>query len=815
MLAAKVAVEHTVYHFDKEFDYCVPRSLAGQAQPGCRVLVPFGSGNVKRQGMLLSLHEVPDGSQLKPLEAVLDAAPLLSDEAILLVQWVKERYFCTFYDAVRLLLPAGVLYRMQTTYSLSPDVQKDTLASLLPEAQAMTAYLSAHPETKRPALLKALGMPPNSDLPERLCRAGVLIRVEDLVRRMQDASMQMVRLPREVPEDLKLTTRQREVFRVLQDVGCASVKELCYFSGVTPVVVKNLALRGACELYEQEVYRTPFRDGEPEEGRQEPICLSEQQQQAFSYLSALCSRSKAETALLYGVTGSGKTSIYLRLIDQVYEEGRGVIFMVPEISLTPQMVDLFRKRYGKEVALFHSGLSMGERMDEWKRVRCGRARIVVGTRSAVFAPLQRVGLIILDEEQEASYKSEQSPRYHAAEVAAFRCRYHHSLLLLASATPRMETYYAAKQGHIGFAVLTERYGGAKLPQVQVCDMNREFQRGNLSIFSEPLRNALQDNLRQGRQSILLLNRRGYQTFASCRDCGHVMTCPHCSISLTYHAVNRRLMCHYCGYSVPFTSECPVCHGNHVHYAGVGTQKVEEQLKDLLPGARILRLDTDATMSRFAYEKKLRQFAQGEYDVIVGTQMVAKGLDFENVTVVGVLNADQSLYSEDFRSFEQTFDLLTQVIGRAGRGRFPGQAFVQTQTPENPVFALAARQDYPAFYAEELPVRKLMLYPPFSDICVVGFAGTKEGAVCAAAKRFFIQMMALVHAEYAKLPLRLLRPSPARILRVSGKYRYKLLIKCRNSKNFRKMMARLLAAFSQDRVNRSVTVFCDMNPNTVL
>lgn len=467
------------------------------------------------------------------------------------------------------------------------------------------------------------------------------------------------------------------------------------------------------------------------------------------------------------------------------------------------------------MAVFHSGLSVGERMDEWKRVKRGEATVVVGTRSAIFAPLAHIGLIIVDEEQESTYQSESSPRYHAKEVAWFRCRYHRALLLLASATPCVETYYAAQTGKIGLETLSQRYGEAQLPEVCICDMNEELRNGNASVLSWPLLTALRENLEQKRQSILLLNRRGYNTFASCQDCGHVMTCPNCSISLTYHAANNRLMCHYCGYSVPMTAECPECHGKHLRYTGAGTQKAEEQLQELLPRARILRLDADATMSRYAYEGKLRQFADGEYDLIVGTQMVAKGLDFENVTVVGVLSADQSLYNDDFRSTERTFDLLTQVVGRAGRGRFRGRAFLQTFTPENPVFALAASQNYPAFYQQELPLRKLMLYPPFADLCVVGFVGSNEQEVRGGSMVFLQQLRQLAKTEYRQLPLRVLNPSPAHILRAGGKYRYKLLLKCRNSRLFRQMISRLLVHFAGEKKFKHVTAFADMNPDTVL
>ncbi|WOC31042.1 MULTISPECIES: replication restart helicase PriA [Caproicibacterium] len=816
MRIVKVAVEKTVYHFDKDFDYAVPDALVSRAMPGCRVRIPFGTANRVCQGMILSVRDAEGDAKIKFLQAVLDEAPLLSDEMLFMVPWLKERYFCTLFDAVKLLLPAGLTYRVRKLYTLAAGVTKEQILSLPADERNAVLPLLQKPQQERNALLREAGLPPDAEVLERLCKKEILHCTADTVRRVGDASQKMVRLCSSLPEPLKLTPRQREVFKVLQDAGCASVKEVCYFTGVTPAVIKNMTKHGVCETYEQETYRTPYLDAETSEtGLQEPISLSSEQHIAYEHLYESYQTGKASVSLLYGVTGSGKTNVYLCLIDKVLADGRNVILMVPEISLTPQSVRIFQRRYGRRVAVFHSGLSVGERMDEWKRVKRGEAAVVVGTRSAVFAPLPHLGLVIVDEEQESTYQSESSPRYHAKEVAWFRCRYHKALLLLASATPCVETYYAARTGKIGLEILEHRYGEAKLPQVCICDMNRELQDGNTTMLSRPLLEALHENLRQKRQSILLLNRRGYNTFASCPDCGYVMTCPNCSISLTYHAANHRLMCHYCGYSVPFTAECPSCHSRHMRYAGAGTQRAEEQLQEMLPQARILRLDADAAMRRYAYEEKLHQFAEGAYDLIVGTQMVAKGLDFENVTVVGVLSADQSLYSDDFRSTERTFDLLTQVIGRAGRGRFCGRAFLQTFTPENPVFALAARQDYPSFYEQELPLRKVMLYPPFSDLCVVGFVSAEERAAREGSIQFLRSLQEAAQKMYRQLPLRVLNPSPARIYRAGGKYRYKLLLKCRNSTLFRQMLAQLLSEFAKSRIGKAVTAFADINPENIL
>ncbi len=814
MTVAKVAVENTVYHFDKAFDYLVPAELTAAVKPGSRVLVPFGSANSKRQGMILALEQQSDTDKIKPVLAVLDKAPLLSNEAVQLVTWLKEHYFCTLFDAAKLLLPSGINLKIKTSYSLSHKIDPDELASFDETEQQVIQFLS-HKKVpvEREKLLKAIGLVPDSPVPEKLCKANILEKSSGAVRVIGDATQKMVRFV-DNPELAKLTPKQKSVYQVLSDVGSASLKELCYFAGVTPSVVDTLVSKGAAQYYDFEIYRNPYGEVKNPESCEE-IVLSEEQHAAYQNLYSQYKSGTGGVSLLYGVTGSGKTSVFMRLIDEVKADGRGVIVMVPEISLTPQTIALFHQRYGRSVAVFHSGLSLAERLDEWKRVNNGEALIAVGTRSAVFAPFQNLGLVIMDEEQEYTYKSESSPRYHARDVSKFRCAYHKALLLLCSATPSMESYYFAQNGRYSLNTLPIRYGEAKLPQVTVVDMNLELEKGNSTILSTELLEALNENLKNKKQSIVLLNRRGYNTYASCKACGQVITCPNCSISLTYHSANNRLMCHYCGYTIPFTKECPGCHENKVHYTGIGTQRAEEQLQELLPEARILRLDTDSTMTRFAYEKKLQLFSQGEYDIIVGTQMVAKGLDFENVTLVGVLSADQALYGDDFRSYERAFDLLTQVVGRSGRGKYVGRAIIQTFTPENNIIKLAAEQNYLEFYENEIAMRKAMLYPPFSDICMVGFVGSKQDSVRKASNVFLSMLSLIAQSDYSDQPMRVLNPSPALISKVSNKYRYKLIIKCRNNCKFREMISRLLIQFEENRVFSNVTAFVDMNPDIIM
>ncbi len=810
---AQVAVENTVYHFDKLFTYAVPDSLRERALPGVRVTVPFGSGNRKRVGVIFSLGGEP-GPGIKELDSLLDKEPVLSPEMLDLALWMKDRYYCTLFDAVKLMIPAGLHFRLKDSYVLSPDFKDFDREEYTPVQWQIILFLrESGKSVPWESLSGKLGIDRDSPDFLRLLERQIVCKVNTASSRVKDAVSKMVR---PIPDfSGKLTPRQKEVYQVLTDVGEASEKELCYFTGVSSSVVKALTDKGAAEIFEYEVFRRPELFGEKSEEPAE-IILSPSQQTAFDgLLRQYKASSGSRCALLYGVTGSGKTSVFLKLIQTVRAEGKGVIVMVPEISLTGQAIARFHEAFGDGIAVFHSGLSLGERMDEWKRVRQGKAGIVIGTRSAVFAPVRELGLIVLDEEQEHTYKSESSPRYDAREVARWRCGKSGAFCLFSSATPSLESYRMAREGKYGFYQLTSRFGNAQMPLVELADMNGELVPGDGYAIGDTLARALLENFQQGRQSIVLLNRRGYHTFASCTSCHEVVTCPNCSISLTYHSANHRLMCHYCGYSVPYTTKCPACGSDTVTFRGLGTQKAEEQLQELLPEARILRIDTDSVAARYSLEKKLEQFSKGEYDVMVGTQMVAKGLDFEDVTLVGVLSADQSLYSDDFRSSERTFDLLTQVVGRAGRGSRPGTAIIQTYAPENPVLRLAVEQDYAGFYEQEAAYRQALLYPPFVDLLVIGFVGTRESLVKEASEAFLRSLEELASREYPELPLRVLRPSPAAVARVGGKYRYKLIVKCRNTARLRQMASRLLIDFAGRREYQQVTAYADPNPYHIL
>lgn len=637
------------------------------------------------------------------------------------------------------------------------------------------------------------------------CLRQMLPRGTDKIK---DKSTKMIRLSEDSTPPIKLTPKQQSVYELLCDVGSAGVSEVCEFCSVGKGVLDNLVKYGICEYFEKEVYRTPYKNVS-ENGEMSPINLSEVQQNAFNtYLKMM---DTGGTGLLYGVTGSGKTQVYLKLIDEAISRGKDVIVLVPEISLTPQMLYIFHSRYGKKVAVMHSGLSIGERTDEYKRADRGEAKIIVGTRSAVFAPVHNLGLIVMDEEQEHTYKSERTPRYNARDVANFRCRYNNALFLMTSATPSVESYSAAVKGKYVLCEINERYGDSKLPEIVTVDMKKEIAQGNKSPISKTLQSLIADNLDKHKQTILLINRRGYNTFIACNSCGHVITCPNCSISLTYHSYNNRLMCHYCGYSKPLDNVCPECGKNSIRYSGYGTQRIEDELERLFPDASVLRMDADTTSAKFSHQKLFDAFSRGDYDILIGTQMVAKGLDFPNVTLVGVVNADNSLYDESYLANERSFDLITQVVGRSGRRAEAGKAVIQTINPYNDVIEYASKQDYKSFFANEIQLRKLLTYPPFCDIYFISFICEDENKAALCAKSFFENLVELNKTDYVNEKLIVLGPSPSKISKLKNNYRYGLTLKCKNSKSVRKMLNDILKNIGKIKEYKSVSVSVDLNP----
>ncbi len=815
-MVAKVAVARAVYAIDKPYDYLVPGELEPRLRPGMRVLVPFGSGNRGSDGLVLALREEADGAEgLKPITAALDPEPVLDGTAIQLALWMRERYFCTVYDAVKAMLPAGLYFSLRDWIVLKKGMDRtavyEAAEGSAPARQLAELLLALGGRGDMEQIRAAFGPKDPEPAIRRLLERGAAERVTSAQRGVGDKVEKLAVLAMPAEEAMALVTPRRRtaplrfsVTELLCQLGSASTKELCYFTGASMQTLRSLEKSGVLTLERQEVFRrVPLDDVEPAG----PICLNEEQERAFRGLDDM-SRAGAGAALLYGVTGSGKTQVYLRLIQETLERGRTALVLVPEIALTPQLLRIFAAHFGGQIGVLHSSLRAGERYDEWKRIRRGEARVVIGTRSAVFAPLERLGLVILDEEQEASYKSENNPRYHARDVAKYRCVQSGALLVMGSATPSVETMYSAQTGRCGLFTLKERFNRRALPQVQVVDMKEELRAGNGRAISRPLQQALEDTLVRGEQAILFLNRRGASRMVSCGECGAVPECPRCSVKLTYHSANGRLMCHYCGYSQPLPPACPDC-GGKLNFIGVGTQKVQEELETLFPGTPVLRMDTDTVTAARSHEAILEEFRRGKAPFLVGTQMVAKGLDFENVTLVGVVLADQSLFVDDFRAGERTFSLLTQVVGRAGRGEKAGRALIQTFTPEHDVLRFSARQDYDSFYHTEIQLRRLRREPPFLDVFLIMASGLNEGAVLRASVRFrqaLERALGQLDQEW-----QLLGPAPAAVARINDRYRYRLTLTAQNSRALRQLLAALLRAAHQDRENRGVSLYADLNP----
>ena len=814
---AKVAVSRAVYAIDRPYDYLVPPELEDRLRPGMRVLVPFAAGNRGSEGIVLSMGaETGETRSLKSIEAALDEEPVLDHKAIQLALWMRERYFCTVYDCVKAMLPAGLYFSLRDCVTLRQGVDRES------------AYTAAEGSTAARRLLDLLWswggtgdmeqirlafgpQDPNPAI-RRLTEAGVAQVETSTQRGVGDKTEKLAVLAVPVEDAMAMVTPRRKsaplryaVTELLCTLGAAGAKELCYFTGASMPTIKSLEKSGILTLEQQEVLRRPvLEEVEPAS----PPLLNEEQQRAFEGLEKLSQQGKAAAALLYGVTGSGKTQVYIRLIQSVLERGKTALVLVPEIVLTPQLLRIFAAHFGAQVALLHSSLRAGERYDEWKRVRRGEAQVVLGTRSAVFAPLQNLGLVILDEEQEASYKSENVPRYHARDVAKYRCVQNNALLVLGSATPSVESMYHARQGDYALFELRRRYNQKALPQVLMVDMKQELRAGNNTDVSGVLREELEENFKRGEQAILFLNRRGASRMVFCGECGQVPECPRCSVKLTYHSANGRLMCHHCGHSQPLPPACPEC-GGILNFIGTGTQRLQEELEELFPFCPVLRMDTDTVSAAHPHEELLDRFQKENIPILVGTQMVAKGLDFENVTLVGVVAPDLSLYVDDFRAGERTFSLLTQVVGRAGRGEKKGRAIIQTFTPENDVIRCAARQDYDQFYEEEIALRQLRRYPPFADLTILTASGADEGAVlrcCTRLRRSLDQALPQVPGQW-----QLLGPAPAAVAKINNRYRYRLTLTGPVGKEARALLAHLLRAAYQDKENRGVSVYVDVNP----
>lgn len=812
-MIAKIAVSAANFAIDKPYSYRIPSQM--DLKPGMRVTVPFGRSNRRTEGVVLAVED-GDAKELKTVERCLDSEPVLSDTMLRLAAFLRERYFCTFFDAVRVMLPAGLWFQVQDTYTLTEDRswQEQTVRQT-DGRKVLEMLLDCGGQADGAVLRKAV---PDEDAFEKairyLLRKKWIIAQQDYLRRMSDKTEKIATLAVSAEEAMayaasrpKSAALQRGVLELLCAVGSAAVKEICYFTGASTATVKRLAQLGYLELTERTMLRC--RQIRPVE-LDGPLELNQEQTAAFEGLSDQMGQQDPGTALLYGVTGSGKTAVYIQLIQKCMENGKQAMLLVPEIALTPQLLGLLAAYFGQQVAVLHSSLPAGERLDQWKRIRSGEAGVIVGTRSAVFAPCCNLGLIILDEEQEHSYKSENAPRYHAREVALWRGVREKVLVLLGSATPSVESMYHAKTGLYRLYRLTERYNGKRLPRVEIVDMRQELKLGNDLSLSQHLQNAIRDTADGGGQTILFLNRRGNSRALVCVDCRKAPECPRCSARLTYHSANERLMCHYCGHSQPAVGRCPSC-GGPVKRVGIGTQKVQQELQTVFSDLAVDRMDADTVSAANPHEKILEHFKEEGVPILIGTQMVAKGLNLPNVTLVGVLDGDLSLYTDSYRAAETTFNMLTQVVGRAGRGALAGRAVIQTMVPEHKVITLAAAQDYDSFYELEIGLRQVQKCPPFGDLATVTFTGLEEAGVLRGAVKFRDSLASCLKlSEYEKEICTVLGPAPCPVPKINYHFRYRLSLRCGMSRSLRQLIAYLLRQFSQDRENRGVTAFVDVN-----
>ena len=810
-MIAKIAVSAANFAIDKPYSYRIPEGM--EVLPGQRVQLPFGRANKRSEGVVLAV-EPGEESKLKPIDCCLDEEPLLTEKQLRLAAFLRERYFCTFYDAIRVMLPAGLWFRTKNTFSLTEDrtwqektIRKEHALEIL------TLLENLGGQAEESALRNLISDEEIlHEVLSYLLRKKWITSQTDFQRKTGDKTEKIAALASSAEEAMEFASQrpksaamQKSVLELLCSLGSVAVKELCYFTGASMATINRLEKLGYVTLSERPVLRC--REIQPAQ-LNGPLELNPAQQRCFEDLAEQMAGENPGVALLYGVTGSGKTSVYIKLIAHCLALGKSAMLLVPEIALTPQLLGLLAAYFGEKTAVLHSSLSAGERYDQWKRVRSGEATVVIGTRSAVFAPCTP-GLIILDEEQEHSYKSENAPRYSAKEVAIWRGAKENALVLLGSATPSIESMYRAKQGDYRLYTLKERYNGKPLPDVDIVDLREEMKMGNDLSMSVPLRHAMMETKDAGKQTILLLNRRGASRALVCVDCRETPECPRCNLRLTYHSANNRLMCHYCGHSQIAPERCSC--GGHMKAIGTGTQKVQSELEYLFPDWKSIRMDTDTVNAVNTHEKILQQFQQEQIPVLIGTQMVAKGLNLPDVTLVGVLDADLSLYTGGYRSGETTFNMLTQVVGRAGRGDAAGRAVIQTLVPEHQVIRLAARQDYDGFYDLEINLRRVQNAPPFGDIAVITVSGQEETAVLRGAAKFRDSLNSCLRdSGFRNEVCTVLGPAPCAVPKINYHFRYQLTLRCRMTKNLRLLLAYLLRQFSQDKANRGVNAFIDVN-----
>lgn len=804
MEIASVIVDVPSRQTDNAFDYAIPAQWQGMVTPGTRVVVPFGPRKV--QGFVVGLKNQTDihAKNLKAIDSLLDLEPVLNEELLQLADWLTKETLCLKITALQAMLPAALKAKYKKLLTCTGDVN-----NLHPQIRR---YFASQDAVDFDAAMEH----EHASLFQKDLQKGyieVQYQVKNKLNKKTERSvvplLSREELEKQKSELNKTARKQRALLDYfIEHPERVPVQKLMQATGSSDSTIKALAAKGIIDIVQTEVYRDPFKDRTFEPSRH--MVLTSEQQAAFEPIKESIQARKNDVFLLNGVTGSGKTEVYLQSIDVALQEGKEAIMLVPEISLTPQMVKRFKERFGDRVAVFHSGLSVGEKYDEWRRIFRKEVKVVVGARSAIFLPFTNIGIIIIDEEHEGSYKQEETPRYHARDVAIERARHHQCPVVLGSATPTLESFARAQKGVYRLLTLKERVNSRPLPSVNIIDMREELRAGNRSVFSGELLEKIHDRLEKKEQMILFLNKRGHSSFVMCRSCGEVTQCPHCDISLTFHKYNNLLKCHYCGYEERVGSQCQACGSDAIRYFGTGTQKVEEELAKLIPEARVIRMDVDTTSKKGSHEKLLSHFQEGKADILLGTQMIAKGLDFPNVTLVGVLSADTMLHLPDFRASEKTFQLLTQVSGRAGRHELPGEVVIQSYSPEHYSIILASKQDFTEFFNHEMLIRRRNLYPPYFYVTLVTVSHPDLMTAVSVTGKI---------TKYVKSGLSqqaiVLGPSASPIPRINNRYRYQCLIKYKREPALQERLKKIIDHYQQDKALKDLQIIIDPNPHMLM
>ncbi|MDM5301688.1 primosomal protein N' [Bacillus subtilis] len=798
---AEVIVDVSTKNIDRPFDYKIPDHLKGMIKTGMRVIVPFGPRKI--QGFVTAVKEASDlsGKSVKEVEDLLDLTPVLTEELMNLSSWLSDKTLSFKITALQVMLPAALKakYEKELKITQGADLppQVDRLFS-----ETKTLLYSDIPDHDTLKLIQKHVQKGSIDVTYKVAQKTN----KKVVRHIQ-ANANIEELAKQAEELSRQAAKQQAIlhFFIAEPEGVKILAaDLCKKTGASSATIKTLIQKGLLKESYEEVYRDPYQDKMFK--KTEPLPLTDEQSAAFQPIRQTLENDEHKVFLLHGVTGSGKTEIYLQSIEKVLAKGKEAIVLVPEISLTPQMVNRFKGRFGSQVAVMHSGLSTGEKYDEWRKIHRKEVRLVVGARSAIFAPFENLGMIIIDEEHESSYKQEEMPRYHAKEVAIKRAEHHSCPVVLGSATPTLESYARAQKGVYELLSLKHRVNQQVMPEVSLVDMREELRNGNRSMFSVELMEQLEETIAKGEQAVLFLNKRGYSSFVMCRDCGYVPQCPHCDISMTYHRYGQRLKCHYCGHEEPVPHTCPECASEHIRFFGTGTQRVEEELTKVLPNARVIRMDVDTTSRKGAHEKLLSAFGEGKADILLGTQMIAKGLDFPNVTLVGVLSADTTLHIPDFRSAEKTFQLLTQVSGRAGRHEKPGRVIIQTYTPSHYSIQLTKSHDYETFYQHEMAHRREQSYPPYYYLALVTVSHEEVAKAAVTAEKIAHFLKANCGAD-----TKILGPSASPIARIKDRYRYQCVIKYKQETQLSALLKKILEHYKREIEQKHVMISIDMNP----